>query len=272
MPNHLNPPHGGVLVDPMAAAGRVEELRAASRDWPSWDLTPRQVCDLELILNGGFSPLDGFMTREQYEAVVEGHERPSFQKEGDSHPVVHIFLAAVREYIGKLGKLVAEYRKEEHYPELEALGQWMSEHAALFTNKTNMQHLKTSLYARVFQYLYPRRVLTNAFCQQHKDDKTAIAEFRAVITAKDVQGRESKRRELEDWLKETLPASIEGTIQKLKGLYDEAEWNTIVADARQTLLDHTAYYLKVLSGQETIEVEPEPIEEEGFELEEDTND
>jgi len=56
----------------------------------------------------------------------------------------------------------AGYRKEERYPEMEALRQWMAEHAALFTNKTNMQHLKSSLYARVFQYLYPRRVLVNA--------------------------------------------------------------------------------------------------------------
>ncbi len=42
----------------MADAERAAELKAASRDWPSWDLTPRQFCDLELLLNGGFSPLD----------------------------------------------------------------------------------------------------------------------------------------------------------------------------------------------------------------------
>ena len=165
----------------------------------------------------------------------------------------------------------AEYRKEVHYPTLEALRQWMSEHAALFTNKTNMQHLKTSLYARVFQYLYPRRVLVNAFCQQHKGQEDAIAKFRAA-TARDTQERESKRRELEDWLEEALPASIEETIQKVKRLYGEAEWNTIVADARQTLLDHAAYYLKVLTGEEATEVEPESIEEEELESEEATND
>jgi len=38
-------------------------------DYPSWDLTDRQICDLELILNGGFSPLVGFLNRADYEAV-----------------------------------------------------------------------------------------------------------------------------------------------------------------------------------------------------------
>ena len=63
--------HGGVLVNGMAGAARAAELQAASRDWPSWDLTPRQLCDLELLLNGGFSPLRGFMTRADYDGVCE---------------------------------------------------------------------------------------------------------------------------------------------------------------------------------------------------------
>jgi len=35
----------------------------------SWDLTARQLCDLELLATGGFSPLRGFMTRADYEGV-----------------------------------------------------------------------------------------------------------------------------------------------------------------------------------------------------------
>jgi sulfate adenylyltransferase len=69
MADHLNPPHGGVLVNLMAAPERAREMQAESRDWPSWDLTPRQLCDVELLLNGGFSPLRGFMTRTDYEGV-----------------------------------------------------------------------------------------------------------------------------------------------------------------------------------------------------------
>jgi len=69
MSNHLISPYGGELVDLLVPEERRRELRQSSRDWPSWDLTPRQMCDLELILNGGFSPLRGFMGREDFESV-----------------------------------------------------------------------------------------------------------------------------------------------------------------------------------------------------------
>lgn len=37
----------------------------------SWTLSNRQLCDLELILNGGFSPLEGFLNKKDYENVLE---------------------------------------------------------------------------------------------------------------------------------------------------------------------------------------------------------
>ena len=67
--SHLIPPHGGELVDLVAQPEAANELKARSREWPSWDLTARQLCDLELLLSGGFSPLPGFMTRADYEGV-----------------------------------------------------------------------------------------------------------------------------------------------------------------------------------------------------------
>ena len=62
-------PHGGTLINLLVDSRRAVELQAASRTWLSWDLTPRQLCDLELLLNGGFSPLRGFMTHADYESV-----------------------------------------------------------------------------------------------------------------------------------------------------------------------------------------------------------
>jgi sulfate adenylyltransferase len=67
--SHLIPPHGGDLVDLIAQPERIAELKSHSKEWPSWDLTGRQLCDLELLLTGGFSPLRGFMSRADYEGV-----------------------------------------------------------------------------------------------------------------------------------------------------------------------------------------------------------
>jgi len=67
--SHLIAPHGGELINLMSGPERSSELKSQSREWLSWDLTPRQTCDLELLLSGGFSPLQGFMTKTDYEGV-----------------------------------------------------------------------------------------------------------------------------------------------------------------------------------------------------------
>ncbi|MHC4294778.1 MAG: adenylyltransferase, partial [Planctomycetota bacterium] len=69
MTSQLIAPHGGSLAELLADPDRVTELKTLSRQYASWDLTHRQLCDLELLLNGGFSPLRGFMTRADYESV-----------------------------------------------------------------------------------------------------------------------------------------------------------------------------------------------------------
>ena len=69
--SHLIPAHGGELVQLVATEARSAELKSHSREWPSWDLSARQLCDLELLLSGGFSPLRGFMTKADYEGVCK---------------------------------------------------------------------------------------------------------------------------------------------------------------------------------------------------------
>ncbi|WP_179380189.1 bifunctional sulfate adenylyltransferase/adenylylsulfate kinase [Jannaschia marina] len=49
----------------------AQKLKAEAADLVSWDLTPRQMCDLELLMNGGFNPLKGFLGQADYEGVVE---------------------------------------------------------------------------------------------------------------------------------------------------------------------------------------------------------
>lgn len=63
--NHLPIPE--LYVSPDAALALKDEAGAM----PSWDLTARQICDLELLMNGGFNPLKGFLTQADYEGVVE---------------------------------------------------------------------------------------------------------------------------------------------------------------------------------------------------------
>ena len=48
----------------------AQKLKLEAASLPSWDLTPRQICDLELLLNGGFNPLKGFMGQADYDGVV----------------------------------------------------------------------------------------------------------------------------------------------------------------------------------------------------------
>ena len=69
--DHLIEPHGGTLQELLVDAERAAELQDASIDFPSLTLSDRQLCDLELLLSGGFSPLTGFLGQEDYQSVVE---------------------------------------------------------------------------------------------------------------------------------------------------------------------------------------------------------
>ena len=60
-----------MLPELYASGHLTENFKLKAIKLTSWDLTPRQICDLELIMNGGFYPLDGFLSQKDYEEVVE---------------------------------------------------------------------------------------------------------------------------------------------------------------------------------------------------------
>jgi sulfate adenylyltransferase len=64
-------PHGGALINQRAPEDEREERKRRAEDLRKVALGPRTLSDLEMISTGVFSPLRGFMVREDYESVVE---------------------------------------------------------------------------------------------------------------------------------------------------------------------------------------------------------
>ncbi len=64
-------PHGGTLVDRVLRGALREAMAAQAPRMPQITLSPMAASDLELIALGAFSPLSGFLTRADYERVVE---------------------------------------------------------------------------------------------------------------------------------------------------------------------------------------------------------
>src|SRR6056297_2893812 len=64
-------PHGGSLKELYLPEHQADEEKVRAAAYPSWDLSPRQLCDLDLLLNGAFSPLEGFLSQGDYERVCD---------------------------------------------------------------------------------------------------------------------------------------------------------------------------------------------------------
>ena len=66
-----SPPHGGRLVDLSVPEDRIAMLKELAMKLPDINLDERQLCDLEMLATGAYSPLSGFMNRSDYESVCD---------------------------------------------------------------------------------------------------------------------------------------------------------------------------------------------------------
>lgn len=70
MTDGLIAPHGGELIINLAGEAERAELQARSASLPKITVGSRHLADLEMLANGAYSPLGGFMTRDDYLGVV----------------------------------------------------------------------------------------------------------------------------------------------------------------------------------------------------------
>lgn len=69
--SNLIEPYGGILVNLLVPEEKKQEVKTYAGELPSIQLSDRQVCDLELLATGAFSPLDCFMGEADYQSVLD---------------------------------------------------------------------------------------------------------------------------------------------------------------------------------------------------------
>lgn len=143
--------------------------------------------------------------------------------------------AGFEEWKSKVLRDASEYRKEEEFPELMALKKWLLDHRDLFEGrKDNLNHLKRSLYARVYEYLYPRRLLTGTYAEANRGDPDALEE---------------------EAIRANFRRTVQPQITKLAEVYGEGErLETIVIEAEEFLIANRGRYRWKLREMETAEV------------------
>lgn len=149
--------------------------------------------------------------------------------------------AGFEEWKSKVLRDASDYRREEEFPELLALKKWLLEHRSLFEGrKDNLNHLKRSLYARAYEYLYPRRLLTGAYAEANRGKPDALEE--PAIRA-------------------NFRRMVQPHIDTLAKIYGESgRLETIVAEAKEFLIANRQRYRWKLREMEAAEAPDETSE------------
>jgi len=131
--------------------------------------------------------------------------------------------AGFEEWKSKVLRDASEYRKEEEFPKLLALKKWLLDHRHLFEGrKDNLNHLKRSLYARAYEYLYPRRLLTGTYAEVNRGNPDALEE---------------------EAIRANFRRTVQSQIAKLAEVYGEGErLETIIAEAEEFLVANRGRY------------------------------
>lgn len=149
--------------------------------------------------------------------------------------------AGFEEWKNKVLRDASDYRREEEFPGLLALKKWLLDHRGLFEGrKDNLNHLKRSLYARAYEYLYPRRLLTGAYAEANRGNPDALEEV--VIRA-------------------DFRQVVQPYIAKLAQVYGESErLQSIVTEAEEFLIANRQRYRWRLREMEALEASEEAPE------------
>ena len=68
-------PYGNELINLMVEESKKESIKKEANK--KLECSHRNACDIELLVVGGFSPLQGFMLKADYESVVKNHRTSS---------------------------------------------------------------------------------------------------------------------------------------------------------------------------------------------------
>jgi len=152
--------------------------------------------------------------------------------------------AGFEEWKSKVLRDASDYRREEEFPELLALKKWLLDHRDLFEGrKDNINHLKRSIYARAYEYLYPRRLLTGVYAEANRGNPDALEE---------------------DAIRTNFHQLVQPHIVKLAEVYGEGDrLKTIVDEAEEFLIANRQRYRWKMK-----EIEPEEVTEESAEIKE----
>ena len=148
--------------------------------------------------------------------------------------------AGFEEWKSKVLRDASDYWREKEFPELLALKRWLLDHRYLFEGrKDNLNHLKRSLYARAYEYLYPRRLLTGAYAEANRGEPDALKE---------------------DAIRAKFREVVKTHIDKLAEVYGEEERQTIVNEAEEFLLANRQRYCWKMREMEAVEAPEETPE------------